>query len=265
MLRYSWIQKENREKHQQALRELCRNSVMSSQGRRFYLDHGDDYFAFFDALGEGVFLGAFDGDKLVAISAAVLRKGSRRGKDQEIPFWQICDFRVLPGYSHEKLGKEMFLRATAKQWIRARRGCALVLQPFETTNSGAMPANDSSKESPDESFVVFSLNGEEYERAIPMLQQHGFGWRLVSLHNSRRMVFLEGPPQSEVLHLHFVPEAIEMNLNVDRDKIYVFCLSSRSEAVVSLKRSGLGPDGRVVVHQRRMKNWDWSWVNSSDL
>ena len=263
MFRYVWIEKNQRESYQKALKDLCRQVVISTEGRRFYLDHGQDYFAFFDSLGEGVFLAAFDGEQMVAVSAAVLRKGRHREKTKEKAFWQIADFRVWPGYSHEKLGKDMLFRATAKQWTRARRGCALSLQPLHHSES-AFQALSSLEGGHDENFL-FALDGEDCKRAFPLLREQGLRWQQLSLHDKRRMVFLDEPAQPEMIHLAFEPDGEGCDETIQEKRRYVFVLSSKTEAFVSLGKQGLAPDSRVVVYQRRMKDWDWSWINSRDL
>lgn len=71
----------------------------------FRIDHGYDYFAFFERLGELHYWCAFDGDKLIGVAAGILRTIN----DEKT--WYLCDLKVIKEYRGKGVPRAIFKKA----------------------------------------------------------------------------------------------------------------------------------------------------------
>ena len=98
-LKYLRLDRKNRSQYENSIAELEKIASYPLGEDRFTIDHGSDYFAFFDRLGETVFHIYLDGPKVVALGAAVLRTiPNTDGKEQKV--WYLCDLKVHPEATH---------------------------------------------------------------------------------------------------------------------------------------------------------------------
>lgn len=72
----------------------------------FKIDHGEDYFAFFERLGELHYWCVFDKDKLIAVAAGVIRNFENNKKS-----WYLCDLKVIKEYRGKGIPQFVFKRA----------------------------------------------------------------------------------------------------------------------------------------------------------
>ena len=64
---------------------------------RFRIDHGNDYFSFFESLGKPYCFAAKENGKIVALCIAVLRKLPVNGNPSK-NVWYLCDLKIHPNY-----------------------------------------------------------------------------------------------------------------------------------------------------------------------
>ncbi|NES98842.1 MAG: hypothetical protein F6K32_27485, partial [Desertifilum sp. SIO1I2] len=71
----------------------------------FQIEHGLNYFAFFDRLGDVHYYVALDGDRVAAVGAGILRQlaGSLA--------WYLCDLKVHPDYQRQYLSLRLLRSA----------------------------------------------------------------------------------------------------------------------------------------------------------
>lgn len=71
----------------------------------FKIDHGDDYFKFFERLGELHYWCVFDNDILIGVAAGILRFVENKKT------WYLCDLKVLKEYRGKGIPKLIFKHA----------------------------------------------------------------------------------------------------------------------------------------------------------
>ncbi len=71
----------------------------------FKIDHGEDYFAFFERLGKLHYWCVFHEDKLIAVAAGVIRLIENKKT------WYLCDLKVIEDYRGEGIPQYIFKKA----------------------------------------------------------------------------------------------------------------------------------------------------------
>lgn len=108
---------------------------------RFAIDHGSDYFAFFDRLGETTTFVALDGDAVVGCATGVLRDIDRAGRRSQA--WYCCDLKVTRSHRGRRIpcascftgcGGTIAAAAAGTVW-RCDRPMVAGLPPFDWSST----------------------------------------------------------------------------------------------------------------------------------
>lgn len=95
----------------------------------FRLDHGSDYFAFFDRLGEVNYYAAVEGERVAGVGAGVLRQIPYRQGGAVRPAWYLCDLKVHPNYQRQQLSLRLLHYALYPNILRCSQGYAISMNP----------------------------------------------------------------------------------------------------------------------------------------
>jgi hypothetical protein len=95
----------------------------------FQLDHGHNYFAFFDRLGEVNYYAALDNQQVAAVGAGILRQIPYRFGETIQPAWYLCDLKVHPQYQHQHLSWRILRHALYPNILRCAQGYAILMNP----------------------------------------------------------------------------------------------------------------------------------------
>ena len=98
----------------------------------FTLDHGADYFAFFERMGEPLFHVALDGSRVVACAAGILRTVVIENKT--IRAWYLCDLKVHPEFRGRQITAKLFRENLFRNYLKCRRGYAVSMNPASGEN-----------------------------------------------------------------------------------------------------------------------------------
>lgn len=232
---------------------------------RFSIDHGANYFAFFERLGEVHYDVVLDGARVVAVLARVLRTLELGGTPTSC--WYLCDLKVHADYRGRRiptlLAKHSFLRSYA----RCRRGFALTMNPPAGANRVVrlvqrlpiVPLDAST------SVEIFSLDAEQMERAAPHVVQHRgpFGYR--SLRGVKDIVLESTGEPMPLLHVQFGP-----NSDVNRDQLeegatHMLCSPAGSPLSRALSDQGLVATASATVLSHGMGKTDFGFVLTSEI
>lgn len=98
----------------------------------FKLDHGENYFAFFERMGEPLFHIATDNERIAACAAGVLRSVEIDGKETKV--WYLCDLKVDKAYALQKLPAKLFRKNLFSNYLKCGRGYAVSMNPSKGKN-----------------------------------------------------------------------------------------------------------------------------------
>ena len=93
----------DRPQFQAGIASLEQNAIYPLGQDFFQIDHGTDYFAFFDRLGDVHYYIALEGQQVVAVGAGILRQVTdQQGQSPQLA-WYLCDLKVHPQYQGQLL------------------------------------------------------------------------------------------------------------------------------------------------------------------
>ncbi|MEM9802710.1 MAG: GNAT family N-acetyltransferase [Planctomycetota bacterium] len=227
---------------------------------RFRIDHGADYFAFFDRLGETTFEVALDGDRVVAVVARVLRERPTR-------CWYLCDLKVHPEYRGQRIAARFARHAFARAYVRCRRGYAISMNdPNQSENRVARLV----RRLPIVPFrtgelVLFSLDQREMTEARPIVERHRGPLSFLSLQDCKDIRMESDGRSLPLLHAQFGPCAgggLEAPLS---DHVHMLAAPRSDALAADLVTAGFGPSANATVLHHGMGGTPFDFVLTSDI
>jgi hypothetical protein len=98
----------------------------------FTIDHGQDYFAFFNRLGLAHFHLAMTQRSIVGCGAGIIRTfPSLNGKTR---VWYLCDLKVHPGHRRQGIPNRLFRKNLPWNFLRCQRAYTISMNPSEGKN-----------------------------------------------------------------------------------------------------------------------------------
>lgn len=118
-----------RKQYQDQLRALEAKISYPLGDDRFTIDHGDDYFAFFDRLGEVHFFGALADDTLVAVGCGILREVPRADRKATQRVWYLCDLKADSAHKGGNFAARMLAKGIFPGILRSRKAYLISMNP----------------------------------------------------------------------------------------------------------------------------------------
>ena len=95
----------------------------------FQIDHGDNYFAFFDRLGSVNYYIALMGTQVIAVGAGILQPSTNCHDNSEKPSWYLCDLKVHPAYQNYRISVRLLEFAINQNIQKCDRGYLISMNP----------------------------------------------------------------------------------------------------------------------------------------
>ena len=235
---------------------------------RFEIDHGEDYFAFFTRLGQLHYYVVLDGERVVAVVAAILRRVPPANRQEPKSVWYLCDLKVHPEYRGRYLPLSIFAHAFAKLYPRCARGYAISMDTdTERPNRVALmlkrfplaPMSIATK------LGIVSLNAKQMQEVEPVLREHFGRISYLSLAGKKDIILQSTRAPMPLLHVQFGPCAEEGYTEPIDDHVHMFCVSIDHPLLEMLKHQAIYPSATATVVHHRMEKWDWDFILTSDI
>lgn len=237
---------------------------------RFAIDHGVDYFAFFRRLGELCYFVALDGERVVAVCAAVLRSLPRAPGAKAEPAWYLCDLKVHPSYRTQHIPFRMFLHGFPGKYARCQRGYGVSMNPGDgspnpvvrlATHFHLAPAKVAT------TLSLYSLSAEAMQDVAPLLTRERGPLGFLSLGGVKDIVLESTHAPMPLLHVQFGPAATQRGAFAapQPGHVHMFCVPAGDPLEPALAALGLTPSATASVIQHRMADWDWRVLLTSDI
>ena len=235
---------------------------------RFRIDHGADYFAFFDRIGELRYEIALDRDRVVAVGAGILRTGVPFG-DRARSAWYLCDLKVHPDYRGRWIPFSIMRRAVPKSYVRCPRCYAISMNPDGGRTNPVVTLLQRWRLVPLHAspiLLVYSLDAQSMRAAIPLLEAHrGAAPSYLSLGGIKDIVLASTGRPMQLLHAQFGPYAERGLPEPVEGAVHMFCSPSEDALARDLAGAGIPPSASATVLHHGMAECDFRFVLTSEI
>jgi hypothetical protein len=232
----------------------------------FQIDHGRDYWAFFDRLGEIEYHAALDGEKVVAVAAGVLRTVPLSKNGKTVRTWYLCDAKVHPDYRGQRIPLRILRSAFLWNYLRCPHGYAISMDPPQGENRVVRLAGKWrwSPARPVGKLAIFSLDEEQARRAAPVVADHRGPVSYLSLLGVKDLVLGSTKNPLPLLHVQWgaAPAAVR---EPRAGHVHMVCAPVGDALERALTGLGLAPSARASIIAHRMKGCDWTFVRTSEI
>ena len=235
---------------------------------RFEIDHGEDYFAFFTRLGQLHYYVVLDGDRVVAVVAAILRRVPATSREKPKAVWYLCDLKVHPEYRGRYLPVSICVHAFPKLYPLTPHAYAVSMDADrERPNRVALmlkrfslaPMSIATK------LGIVSLDAKRMQKVEPILREHFGCVSYLSLEGKKDIILQSTCAPMPLLHVQFGPCAEHGLTQPLDDSVHMFCVSMDHPLVEVLEHQAIYPSATATVIHHRMEKWDWGFILTSDI
>lgn len=234
----------------------------------FKIDHGGDYFKFFNRLGDVHYYTWVDGGHVAAVGAGILRKVPLK-RNQLARVWYLSDLKVRKDFRGQKIPLRMLTRAFLPNYFRCQRGYAISMNSSgEQKNRVArllehfrwVPIKEVTK------LLIWSLSQSQMKRVEHIVQKYRGPVTYLSLRGVKDIVLRSTNEPMPLVHVQFGPLADPSSLReAEVGAVHMFCSPENDPLTREILASGFAPSSTASVIAHRMKESDWTWVLTSDI
>ncbi len=265
-MRFVTVEREHRGRWAQSIAALDAAASYPLGSDRFVIDHGEDYFASFDRLGQSRHEIAVEDERVVAIGCGVLRtipipSGSA------IEAWYLCDLKVHPSERGRHIPLRLFASAFPSGVLRCRRGYAISMDPPAGENRVVRllgrfvlaPIRRVAR------LVLYSLDAEAMRNAAPLVQRARgpIGYR--SLGGIKDIVLQSTGKKMPLWHVQHGPFSEPSAAEPIEDGVHMFCVPDDDALRVDLAGLGIEPSASASVLAHGLDGLRYDFVLTSDI
>lgn len=238
----------------------------------FKIDHGNDYFAFFDRLGEvNYYVALNDQQQVTGVGAGILRSVRYHVTDPPQLTWYLCDLKVHLQYQNQRLSLRLLRHAIAMGQPKCDRGYSISMDPAPGQPSPWIRILEKLTILPFRyscALNLYSLDADSLTEILPNLQKtHGkIGYR--SLQGKKDLRLQKTKSLIPLLHLEW-GEALMDDENLSWDPIpgylHLLCTPAGSPIDQHLSDQSIVPSGTASVVSRGMEDCDWNFIMTSEI
>ena len=234
----------------------------------FQLDHGSDYFAFFDRLGEVNYYTAIDGDRIAAVGAGVLRQIPYRQGEVVRPAWYLCDLKVHPDYQRQHLSLRLLRYALDCDMLRCDRGYTISMNPGDCASNRLVRIFERFtpvKFRCETTLRLYSLDANEMNILAPLLVEHRGTISYLSLQGVKDLRLQSRGQILPLLHLQWGATAYKGISEPLPGYVHMFCVPENDDLALALASRGMQPTATASVVSHGMDESDWRFILTSDI
>jgi GNAT superfamily N-acetyltransferase len=234
----------------------------------FQLIHGNNYFAFFDRLGDVNYFVALDGERVAAVGAGILRQVTDRQGEPLRLAWYLCDLKVHPDYQRQHLSIRLLHYALQSCMSKCDRGYTISM------NAGDGKPNRLARIYEKFNLLrfrcssilgIYSVDAEVMRSLEPILMKYRGKISYLSLQGIKDLKLQSNGKMLPLLHVQW-GENMQVTIETPRaEYTHMFCVPSGDQLAIALQSKGIPPDATASLVSHGMDQSDWRFILTSDI
>lgn len=262
------VAREDRPRFEERLARFDRHWSYPYGDDRFRLDHGREYYAFFDRLGEVSAHAFVEGDEIVGVGIAVLRSVPFQRGGPARRTWYLCDAKVDPAHRGQNLSFRAAGRQFLQHYLRAPRAYGITMNPGDGTENGVVRHALRYRLAPLSvagTLGIYSLDEGAMRALEPLLVRHRGPVSYLSLAGKKDLVMESTKSRLPLLHVQFGPCAERGVAAPVPGQTHMFCALAGDALSAELEAERVKPSATATILAHRMHDCDWQFVLTSDI
>jgi ribosomal protein S18 acetylase RimI-like enzyme len=230
----------------------------------FKLNHGDNYFAFFERLGKPLFHLALTENRVVACAAGILR--TLKIEKKEVKAWYLCDLKVHPNFQGQGIPAKLFKQNFFSNYLKCRRGYAISMNSANGKNRVVKLLERFS-------LVPIRYAGKLNFYSFNQTQAQGFHQKLesklgkvsyLSLKGKKDLIMKSTGQPLPLFHIQHGAMAAAGIETASEEGTYMIC-GFENSALDNLLSENFPVSATASILAHRLKPRDWNFVLTSDI
>ncbi len=237
----------------------------------FQIDHGSDYFAFFDRLGEVhyyVALAETEGGTVAAVGAAVLRQVPFCQGEPPRPTWYLCDLKVHPSHQGKHLSWRLLRQGYLTHLGLAPQGYAISMNPTDGRPNPLVSLLQRFSPlafSHTATLGIYALDAATMELAEPILQAHRGAISYLSLQGMKDLRLESTGRSLPLLHAQWGKMGDCTLPRPQAGYTHMFCAPEADPLALALANHQIYPTATASIISHGMVSCDWQFILTSDI
>jgi hypothetical protein len=251
---------------QSRLRELEHSFIYPYGSDCFRIDHGKDYFRFFDRLGELTYYVVTSNGTLCGVAAAILRDMPYGREGRKSSAWYLCDLKVHPDFRGHKLTMKIFRKGLLASLLKSRRGFAVTMNSVGPNRIVKMMENAPFTPLGFHSNLdFFTMSAEETARARTTIESERGPLSFLTLQGVKDLVLSSTSKPLPLSHIQFGPMAQKGSSDPIPNHQHMIAAPQGDLLGKKLIALGVKPDAQASIMHFRMPDTNFRYLLTSDI
>ena len=222
----------------------------------FMIDHGKNYYSFFEMLGKVHMNICLYKGQVVATACAVLRNIKNH------TVWYICDLKVHPKHRGNHIPFRLLLHSIDKITI-SNKGYGICMNDDKKDNKiyKLIKKNPSFKCKKAKTLMIYSVDYNTIKKTLPIIKKYKGSINFLSLKGKKDLILKSTNIPINLLHLQYG----NGNQEPIPDYTYMFCCVKKSHLYHELKLNNIKTDITADIIHYNMNNYNWDFILTSDI
>lgn len=232
----------------------------------FQIDHGQNYFSFFDRLGDLSYYVGLEGDRIVAVGAGILRQVSLYMKQPSTLVWYLCDLKVHPDYQGRHLSVRLLSYAIQENVHRCDRAYLVSMNPAEGRPNRLVKVLERYPHlnlSYKTKLNIYSLSADQMTAVTPWLVRQRGNIFYRSLRGIKDLRLQRSGRILPLLHVAWGTES-DQAIHPIPGCVHMFCLPEQDILCENIAGQGVFPQATASVVAHNLES-DWNFILTSDI
>ena len=265
-LRVALVRAEDRHNLSDQIRELESHANYPFGEDSFHIDHGTDYFKFFDRLGMVYYYCVFDRERIVAVGAGILRSVPEGNSSRQRKVWYLCDLKVHPEYRGKHLPLLIFRKALIPSLILSRRCYAVTMNSVGPSRvAGIFSRARFAALSTRGILNIYSLSHDDIIKHRSLIESHRGPVSFLQLSGIKDLVMSKTTLPIPLAHIQFGPLGVSGRADPIHGNSHMIASPVNDPLAIDLAKAGVVIDATATILHYRMAATDFKFILTSDI